>query len=127
MHTCIVCLGSNYNAKGSLASARIRLKELFPSICFATELQTEPLGLHNPALFSNQLAQFITRENLSAVIRFLKEIEQEVGRRPEDKTEEKVLLDLDLLMYDDAVLKPDDMKRAYVVDGLRQLCDGSLY
>ncbi|WP_071146644.1 2-amino-4-hydroxy-6-hydroxymethyldihydropteridine diphosphokinase [Bacteroides ihuae] len=126
MHTCIVCLGSNYNTKGNLAFARIRLKELFPSICFAPELQTEPLGLHNPAFFSNQLAQFTTQEDLSAVICFLKEIEQKVGRRPEDKAKEKVVMDLDLLMYDDTVLKPDDMKRAYVVDGFRQLCDVSL-
>lgn len=120
-HACLVCLGSNNEKEVNMSLARKRLIELFPSIRFSVELQTKPLGLYNPTPFSNQLAQFTTQEDLSTVIHFLKGIEQEAGRKPEDKAEEKIKLDIDLLMYDDAVLKPDDMKRAYVIDGLRQL------
>ena len=38
----------------------------------------------------------------------LKAIEQSAGRRPGDKKEEKVCLDIDLLTFDDRVLKPED-------------------
>jgi hypothetical protein len=51
----------------------------------------------------------------------LKAIEQSAGRRPEDKKEEKVSLDIDLLSFDDRVLKPEDLKREYVVKGLEEL------
>ena len=43
----------------------------------------------------------------------LKAIEQSAGRRPEDKKEEKVSLDIDLLSYDDRILRPEDLKRVY--------------
>ena len=51
----------------------------------------------------------------------LKWREQSAGRRPEDKKEEKVSLDIDLLSFDDRVLKPEDLKREYVVKGLEEL------
>ena len=51
----------------------------------------------------------------------LKAIEQSAGRHPEDKKEEKISLDIDLLSFDDRVLKPEDLKREYVVKGLEEL------
>ena len=55
MHRYIVCIGSNYNRKENLTFARQKLTESFSSICFAPELETEPLFFKNPALFSNQV------------------------------------------------------------------------
>ena len=55
MHRYIVCIGSNYNRKENLTFARQELTESFSSICFAPELETEPLFFKNPALFSNQV------------------------------------------------------------------------
>ena len=98
MHKCIICIGSNYNRKENLLLARKRLADLFPSIRFTTERETQPLFFRSPALFSNQVALF-----------------------PEDKKEEKVCLDIDLLSFDDRVLKPEDLKREYIVKGLEEL------
>ena len=105
MHKCIICIGSNYNRKENLLLARRRLVDLFPTIRFTSEQETRPLFFRSPALFSKEL----------------KAIEQSAGRRPEDKKEEKVSLDIDLLSFDDRVLKPEDLKREYVVKGLEEL------
>ncbi|WP_321331256.1 2-amino-4-hydroxy-6-hydroxymethyldihydropteridine diphosphokinase [uncultured Bacteroides sp.] len=121
MYTCIVCIGSNYDKEINLRLARRRLTELFSSVRFADEEYTKPLHLFNPALFFNQLVRFSTEKEASVVILQLKTIEKEAGRKPEDKMEEKVKLDIDLLMYDGTVLKQEDMNRKYVIDGLRQL------
>ena len=121
MHTCIICIGSNYDKEINLRLARKRLTELFSSVRFADEEYTKPLHLLNPALFFNQLALFSTEKEAAVVVLQLKAIEKEAGRKPEDKAEEKVKLDIDLLMYDAAVLKPEDMNCKYVTDGLRQL------
>ena len=115
MKRCLICIGSNYNRKKNLLLARQRLQALFPTVRFATEEETEPLYLRSFALFSNQVAEFVT------VVDELKAIEREAGRRPGDKVKEKVCLDIDLLMYDGKILRPKDMKREYVRKGLKEL------
>lgn len=121
MHKCIVCIGSNYNRKENLLLARRKLTDLFPSIRFTSEQETQPLFFRSPALFSNQVALFFSEAEEERVKKELKAIEKIAGRRPEDKQKEKVCLDIDLLSFDDRVLKPDDLKREYVVKGLKEL------
>ena len=48
-------------------------------------------------------------------------IEREAGRMPEEKKQEIVRLDLDLLSCDDTVYKPDDLKRDYICRGLKEI------
>lgn len=114
-------MGSNYGRKENLQFARQRLAELFPSIRFASEEETEPLSLSRRALFSNQVALFFSERGEEEVKKELKAIECAAGRRPEDKKEEKICLDIDLLSFDDRILKPEDWKRDYVVKGLEEL------
>ena len=123
MHKCIICIGSNYNRKENLLFARQRLAELFPSILFASEQETQPLFFRSGALFSNQMALFFSEAEEGMIRQELKAIEQSAGRRPEDKKEEKICLDIDLLTFDDRVLKPEDMKREYVMKGMEELKD----
>lgn len=106
MHKCIVCIGSNYDKEKNISFAQQSLKSLFPPISFDYEIETIPIGLDNPALFANQLAGFITESDQYVVIRQLKEIESRAGRLPEDKEKEKIVLDIDLIKYDECWLKP---------------------
>ena len=110
MHRYIVCIGSNYNRKENLTFARQKLTESFSSICFAPELETEPLFFKNPALFSNQVVLFFSDKDEEEVRKILKDIEQRSGRRLEDKKEEKVCLDIDMLLYDNKI----EIGRAHV-------------
>ena len=115
MHSCLICIGSNYNRKENLLLARRRLTALFPSIRFTGEQETRPLFFRNPALFSNQVARFYTDADAERVVKELKTIEKE------DKKREKVCLDIDLLVFDNRVLKPEDLKRDYILKGLEEL------
>lgn len=121
MHSCLICIGSNYNRKENLLLARRRLTALFPSIRFTGEQETRPLFFRNPALFSNQVARFYTDADAERVMEELKTIEKEAGREKEDKKREKVCLDIDLLVFDNRVLKPEDLKRDYILKGLEEL------
>jgi len=111
----LICIGSNYNKEENLLLARTQLTALFPSIRFLEEIETEPFLLSGPALFSNQSARFHSDEGVEQVKAHLKAIERLAGRLPEDKTKEKIILDIDLLMYDDVVLKHKDMERLSVL------------
>ena len=103
-----ICIGSNVNRKENLALARKRLSELFPNIRFSAEADTEPLFFRRQALFANQVARFTSDSDAGEVILHLKDIEREAGRTPEEKKQEIVRLDIDLLSCDSRVYKPED-------------------
>ena len=116
-----ICIGSNEHRKDNLALARKRLSELFPDIRFSAEADTKPLFFRRQALFTNQVARFISDYDADEVILRLKNIEREAGRTPEEKEREIVRLDIDLLACDGKVYKPEDWKRDYIVRGLEEL------
>ena len=116
-----ISIGSNERRKENLSLARERLKVLFPGICFSTEEETKPLYFRRPSLFSNQVARFISDNNAMEVTSHLKAIEKEAGRMPEEKKQEIVRLDIDLLSCDDTIYKPEDLKRDYICRGLKEL------
>lgn len=114
-------IGSNEGRRQNMLLARRRLSELFADIRFSCEEETAPLYLHRPCRFSNQVACFHSDLCADEVRSRLKTIEREAGRLPQDKPREIVRLDLDLLMCDGRVLKPADMERAYVRQGMEEL------
>lgn len=118
---CLICLGSNYLRKENFMFAHRQLDALFPDIRFAKVQETQPIGLQNPATFFNQVGSFRTDMRMDKVIEALKSIECEAGRKPEDKAIERVCLDIDLLTYGEHILKPEDLKRDYLMEGIREL------
>ena len=117
----VVSIGSNEHRQENMLLARRRLFELFSDIRFSCEKETAPLYLHRPCLFSNQVACFYSDLCAEDVCACLKNIEREAGRSPEDKLQEIVKLDIDVLMCEDAIIRPGDWKREYVQDGLKYL------
>lgn len=116
-----ICIGSNERRKDNLALARKRLSELFPDIRFSAETDTQPLFFRRQALFANQVARFMSDCDVHEIILYLKSIEREAGRTSEEKKQEIVRLDIDLLSCDSRVYKPEDLKRDYIVRGLEEL------
>ncbi|MCD8182273.1 MAG: 2-amino-4-hydroxy-6-hydroxymethyldihydropteridine diphosphokinase [Bacteroides sp.] len=116
-----ICIGSNEQRKENLALARRRLAEFFPDIRFSAEADTKPLYLQRPSLFSNQVAHFFSDYDAAEVTARLKAIEREAGRTLEDKEQEIVRLDIDLLSCDGRVFKPKDLKRDYICRGMQEL------
>lgn len=121
LHSCLLCLGSNFYRTAHLAYARRDLKVFFPDIRFASEMETEAIGSRFLSPFSNQVASFETTLSSEEVRAILKQIERDLGRLPEEKSQGVVRIDIDLLMYDDSVLKPADLERDFVVEGLKSL------
>ena len=120
-HTCILCLGSNFYRIAHMAYAQRDLKKHFPTIRFSEEMETEAIGSRFLSPFSNQVASFETTLSSEEVRAILKQIERELGRLPEEKPQGVIRIDIDLLMYDDCVLKPADLERDFVKEGLKSL------
>lgn len=112
LHTCHICLGSNVSA-AYIRVAREYLTRLFPDIEFGKEVSTSPIKLANPACFTNQKACFtsiLTPQELRAI---LKHLERRAGRTAQETIREIVRLDVDLVKYDDHILKKEDWARFF--------------
>ena len=120
-HTCILCLGSNFYRIAHMAYAQRELKKHFPTIRFSEEMETEAIGSRFLSPFSNQVASFETTLSSEEVRAILKQIERDLGRLPEEKPQGVIRIDIDLLIYDDCVLKPADLERDFVKEGLKSL------
>lgn len=120
-HSCLLCLGSNFERQLRMDNARKALTELLPGILFSAEMETEAIGSGVRSPFSNQVAKLETDYTLDQLRPLLKNIEALNGRNPEDKEQGIVKLDIDILVYDQEVLKPADLARDYVQEGLNAL------
>lgn len=119
--SCLICLGSNYDREIHMNAARNVLSEAFPNIRFGEELETEAIGEGFFSPFSNQLATFQTSLTTDEIRQRLKEIEQDNGRMPQEKSQGIVKIDIDLLIHGSRILKPEDLKRDYIQQELERL------
>lgn len=120
-HKCLLCLGSNIDGIHHLQDAEQTLNRLFGSIQWGDIIETEPWGMSRPASFFNRAAYLYTSLSSDELISRFKQIERGSGRTPESKAEGIVPLDIDLLAYDDDVLKPEDLQKEYVKKALSTL------
>jgi 2-amino-4-hydroxy-6-hydroxymethyldihydropteridine diphosphokinase len=104
-----------------MEEARKALMKLFPNIRFSKEMTTEAIGDKFLSPFSNQVAKLETSLTIEEIRNLLKKIEKDNRRLPEDKGQGIVKLDIDLLTFDDLILKPNDMEKDYVLEGISSL------
>lgn len=124
LNTAILGVGSNYQPEKHMQQAAIQLAKLFPDIRFSRPVYTVPENMRNPDLFLNRAALFHTPTGLAEVRHLLKQIETCLGRTPEDKQKEQIVIDIDLVKWNDLILKPADFERAYLTEGIRRLTAG---
>ena len=119
----ILCLGSNRDKEKNIELADQLLRDHFASIHFSEAVYTESVNMQNPSVFLNQVAIAFTPDCPEKIIDAFKQIERLLGRTPDDKLKESIPIDIDLLQWNDRLLKPLDLQRSYVQSALRTLSD----
>lgn len=120
----IISLGSNQDSEMNIECAIMELQAHFASIYFSEPVYTKPVGdLPNKTPFLNQIAVGYTPDEPDELKSLFKEIEQLLGRNPQDDKEGIIPVDIDLLLWNSQSLKPEDMQRDYVVKAIRELMD----
>ena len=117
----ILSLGSNQDQEKNMAEAVRILRNQFVSIAFSNSVYTEPIGLTGSAPFLNWVAVAYTSEQPDEIKHLLKRIEYKLQRMPDDKNFGIVPIDIDLLQWNELILKPDDLRRYYIIEGIRAL------
>ena len=121
MHKVLLSLGTNTDACFNLKRAIDKLHACFPNIRFTTITESEPCGKSFKGPFLNTLAYFETILEKDAIQQRFKSIEKRLGRQPTDKALGIVVIDIDLIKWDNEVLKPEDFKRNYMNELLMQV------
>jgi 2-amino-4-hydroxy-6-hydroxymethyldihydropteridine diphosphokinase len=103
-------LGSNLgNREANLRMALSLLEPLCRVEVVSSLYETAPVGVEDQPPFYNAACRITTGLEPGALLRFLKRVEFEVGRRPGGPRWGPRPIDLDLLLYEDVVVESDDL------------------
>lgn len=123
MSIILLSIGSNTFAKTNIDKAKRMLSFLFPGIVFSEPILTEPEDDKYTYLFRNVLAKADTEMSPEEIIDKIKQTERAVGRTPRDKYLGRMIIDIDLIQYEDRILRPQDYERDYIQQLLPTLPD----
>ena len=121
MHKIVLGIGTNTDARFNMKQATDYLLYYFPNIKFTNTIETEPHGAVFTTPFINALAYFETDLSKDEIHLRLKAIEKNMGRLPSHKEEGVIIIDIDLIKWNNELLKPDDFKRDYIQQLLREM------
>lgn len=125
LHTCYLTLGSNWDAASHMRMARQLLEQhaqVFNHLQFSPLMQTQAVGqVYTGTQFLNQVVRFTTSLSVAEVTERLKAAERLMGRQASDKQQGRVIIDIDLIVYDNQILKPADYARTYFTEGMEAL------
>ncbi|NDV93861.1 hypothetical protein D0T84_02870 [Dysgonomonas sp. 521] len=121
MNKVLLSIGTNEDREANLALCHKLLDESFGEIHYSDTSVTIPYGNHYKNDFLNQLAIAYTDENKENVSLLLKSIEKQIGRKPKDKEKGIVKIDIDLIVWNDDILRPADISLSYIADLLPSL------
>lgn len=127
-----LALGSNLgNRKANLRAAIGAMTRLAKVIDASSLYETAPVGPEQPS-FLNAVVSIESGLRPDALLRFLKGIEEEIGRRPGGKANGPRPIDIDILLYGDEVIEargltvphPRMTERSFVLVPLAEIAPG---
>lgn len=112
-HSVILCLGSNADQEANIQQAQQLLRNEYASIDFTPSIWTEPVGVDSPP-YLNCLATMSIKDSLSCLHDKTKAIERLMHSSREERKDNIVRIDIDILSFDHKHYHEDDWSRDYV-------------
>lgn len=111
MPTAYIGIGSNLGSREDNCTAAIKrlIDNGIKVLKLSSRIETEPWGVKDQPNFINMAIEIQTDLPPEDLLKLLKKIEIELGRTPGLRWGPRII-DLDILLYDDLVLKTPDLK-----------------
>lgn len=113
-HNVYLSLGSNLGDRGeNLDSALSHIEERIGDIISTSAFYvTNPVGFDSENQFLNAVCNISTKKQPLEILKITQEIEKEMGReiKSKDKVYTDRIIDIDLLLYDDVILKTPNLE-----------------
>lgn len=116
MNEALISIGSNKDRERNLCACRQMLDRTYKDIKYSLTSVTIPYGENYKNDFLNQLVIIYTDQTKEEINSTLKLFEKELGRQVTDKITGNVVIDIDLIIWNNEILRPEDMKRSYIQD-----------
>lgn len=122
MNKAIVGIGSNIvEARLSVEECCNLLMSMVEEVKFSSVYETEAVGSLPQPNYHNCVGVISTTRPFEEMNQLLKDMEREAGRLPEHKAEGKVIIDIDIVVWNGEVIKPTDLTRTYMTIGMDEL------
>ena len=122
MNKIIVGIGSNVvDAKERVEECCRLLSQISIESRFSSVYETEAVGTLPQPNYHNCVGVLSVIQSFDELKQKFKEMEREAGRLPEHKTEGKVIIDIDIVVWNNEVVKPTDLTRTYMTIGMEEL------
>ena len=135
MATVYISLGANTgNREANLRMALHGLTRMARVEAVSSLDETDPLGLEEQPAFYNAVCRLETGLEPEALMRFLKTLEHEIGRRPGTERWGPRPIDLDILLYEERIIEGEELdvphprlaERAFVLVALAEIAPEAL-
>jgi len=108
-----IILGSNTDIS-MLLSAKSMLEDWFDVIAVSEIMETTAIGEQYQSPFYNQAIRIKTEYDREEILRIFKKTEKKLGRTPESKTQGKVPIDIDLIVWNEEICHDDYFRFDFV-------------
>ncbi len=115
-HTAIISLGSNVKEKATILSNAIKLLDV--NILSMTQPYIDPDDNNETAPYLNVVALIETAHSYESTRLRFKDIETQLGR---DRSKEAVAIDIDIVVWNNEIVRTHDYNRPYFKRGLTNL------
>lgn len=122
MNKALICLASNGKDKERiLAHARNTIGLQATVLRQTSVYKTTAVGTSSLSEYANALLLIETEEEYESLRLKFKRYEREAGRTPLSKQQGIVPLDIDIILWNDTILKQQDLQYDYMKTGLEML------
>lgn len=122
MNKAIVGIGSNIvDAKARVEECCRNLSKISSEAKFSSIYETEAVGSLPQPNYHNCVGVLYTSQTFEELKHKFKEMERKAGRLPEHKAEGKVIIDIDIVVWNNEIIKPTDLARTYMTIGMEEL------
>ncbi len=121
-----ISIGSNIEPLHYIRSSIRTLREYYDKLILSSVYETEAVGFEGDN-FYNLVVGFDTEVELDQLINHLKQIEDDNNRQRTSERFSARTLDLDILLYDDFIVKDEILKYAFVIYPLAEIAPESVH
>ncbi|MBO8438291.1 MAG: 2-amino-4-hydroxy-6-hydroxymethyldihydropteridine diphosphokinase [Bacteroidetes bacterium] len=122
MNRAVIGIGSNLpDSEKIVLECCKKIREIVEDSEFSTCYETVPVSTIPQPNYHNCVGIITTPKAFDEIRAIFKSMEAEAGRTKSDKQRGVVILDIDIVKWNDEVVSPRDFLQDYVQIGLRQL------
>lgn len=126
MNRAVIGIGSNLpDSENIVLECCKKIRGIVENSEFSTCYETVPVSTIPQPNYHNCVGIIATFKEFDDIRAIFKTMEAEAGRTKSDKQRGVVILDIDIVKWNDDVISPRDYLQDYVQIGLRQLSDFS--